>query len=126
METIGKRCGALREEIASLTLLAADRRETYQAARKACEANPTSRKHYEAAIRAADEVREANDVIKKRKDKLSDVEWKLRVQVEQYGRDLIAQLETESGLETAFRRDPLLGRAHAQMLAARERQTVGG
>jgi hypothetical protein len=74
---------------------------------------------YTAAVRAADEFREVNDVIQKRKDLLSIVDYRLRMQLEQYGRDLIAQLETESGLETAFQRDPLLRRAHARMLAAR-------
>lgn len=118
-ETIGKRRAALREEIANLTLLAHDRHATYQAALQASKCDPASRKLYQAAVRAADEFREVNDVIRKRKDLLGLVDYKLRVQLEQYARDLIAQLETESGLDFAFQRDPLLARAHARMLAAR-------
>lgn len=140
-ETIGKRRESLREEISNLTLLAQSRYENYQDALKAYAAKAPSRvtadglkqpsppermisginKLYKAAALAAEEFREVNDIIKKRKDKLSDLDYKLRTQVEQYGRDLIAQLETERGLEGAFARDPLLGRAHARMLALRQR-----
>jgi hypothetical protein len=46
----------------------------------------------------------------------------VRTVLEQHGRDLIAQLESPAGLEGAFKRDPLLGRAHARMLAAAARR----
>jgi hypothetical protein len=140
-ETIGKRRESLREEIANLTALAQHRYEGYQEALNAYAAKAPGRvtaggmkpplpsdrmfaginKLYKAAVKAAEDFREVNDIIKKRKDKLSEVDYKLRVQLEQYGRDLIAQLETDSGLEGAFRRDPLLGRAHARMVAAQRR-----
>lgn len=140
-ETIGQRREPLREEIANLTELAHHRRIAYQNALQAYAAKAPGRvqggamkpplpsdrmikgihKLYKDAVKAADEFREVNDIIKKRKDKLSDLDYKLRTQVEQYGRDLIAQLETERGLEGAFARDPLLGRAHARMLALRPR-----
>jgi len=142
METLGKRRVPLMDEINNLTALARDRFERYQVSLTAYRSKAPSRvtaagllppspsermiaginKLYKAAAQAADEYREVTDIIKKRKDKLGEIDWKLRVQVEQYGRDLIAQLETETGLEAAFRRDPLLGRAHARMLAAQARK----
>jgi hypothetical protein len=142
MESVGKRREPLREEIANLSILAHDRYDTYQAALKAYSVKAPSRvtaggllppspaermirgidQLYKAAVKAAEEYREVNAIIKKRKDKLTEMDWKMRVQVEQYGRDLIAQLETETGLAGAFKRDPLLGRAHARMLAAEARR----
>jgi hypothetical protein len=138
-ETIGKRRESLREEIANLTALAQHRYDSYQDALQAYAAKAPGRvnaggmrpplpsdrmikgidKLYKAALKAAEDFREVNDIIKKRKDKLGEVDYKLRIQLEQYGRDLIAQLETETGLEGAFRRDPLLSRAHARMVAAK-------
>jgi len=139
METIGKRRESLREEISNLTVLAQHRYEAYQDGLKTYAQKAPSRvtsgsmkpplpsdrmikgisKLYKDAVKAAEDFREVNDIIKKRKDKLGEVDYKLRVQLEQYGRDLIAQLETETGLEGAFRRDPLLSRAHARMVAAK-------
>ncbi len=143
LETIGKRRDSLREEIANLTDLAQHRYDAYQTSLKAYGSKAPGRvtgggimppspaervvrgidKLYKAAIAAAEEFREVNDIIKKRKDKLGEIDYQLRRRVEQYGHDLIAQLETTAGLEGAFKRDPLLGRAHARMLAARARQT---
>ncbi len=142
METIGRRRDSLREEIANLTELAQHRYDAYQASLKAYAVkapgrvtgggimppSPTDRvvrgidKLYRSAVQSAEAFREVNDIIRKRKDKLGEIDYKLRQRVEEFGRDLIAQLETESGLEGAFKRDPLLGRAHARMLAARARQ----
>jgi hypothetical protein len=142
IETVGKRREPLVEEISNLSTLAQDRYATYQTALKAYATNAPSRvtaggllapspaermvrgidKLYKAAIKAAEEYREVNAIIKKRKEQLAEMDWKMRVQVEQYGRDLIAQLETTAGLEGAFKRDPLLGRAHARMLAAESRR----
>jgi hypothetical protein len=141
MESIGKHREPLMEEIANLGVLAHSRYDTYQNALKAYSAKAPGRvtaggllppsttdrmtsgidKLYKAAVKAAEEFREVNTIIKKRKDRLTEMDWKLRVQIEQYGRDLIAKLETDNGLEGAFRRDPLLGRAHARMLAAQTR-----
>jgi hypothetical protein len=143
METVGKRREPLTEEISNLSILAHDRYDMYQAALKAYASkapnrvtaggllppSPTERmirgidKLYNTALKAAEECREVNTNIKKRKDKLVEMDWKLREQVEQYGHALIAQLETTTGLEGAFKRDPLLGRAHARMLAAEARRT---
>jgi hypothetical protein len=126
-------------EIANLALLAHSRYDVYQAALNAYAAKAPNRvmaagllppspvertirgidKLYKAAVQAAEDFSECDVIIKKRKDQLLAIDQKMRVQVEQYGRDIIAQLETPSGLEGAFMRDPLLGRAYARMLNAR-------
>jgi hypothetical protein len=144
METIGKRRGPLMEEITNLTLLAHSRYDEYQRALKAYSEKapnrvtasgllppPTARhmirgidRLYKAAVKAAADYTECNAIIKKRKDQLEEIDQKMRVQVEQYGRDIIAQLETPTGLEGAFMRDPLLGRAHARMRAAEARRAA--
>jgi hypothetical protein len=79
-------------------------------------------KLYKAAVKAAEEFNEVNDIIKKRKEKLDKIDDEVRTVLEQHGRDLIAQLESPTGLEGAFKRDPLLARAHARMLAAEARR----
>jgi hypothetical protein len=144
METVGKRRGPLMEEISNLTLLAHDRFATYQAALRAYEAKAPGRvtpggllkpspadrmikgidKLYKEAVKTADAFRECDDIIKRRRAQLVDIDSKMRNQVEDYGRSLIAQLETTSGLEAAFMRDPLLARAHARMIAAQARRTA--
>jgi hypothetical protein len=144
METIGKRREPLMVEITNLTALAHARYEAYRTSLKNYSAKapgrvkgtavqapmPTDRmisgidKLYKAALKAADEYREVNDIIKKRKDKLGEIDWKMREQIEEYGRSLISQLETERGLEGAFQRDPLLGRAYARMMAAEGRRSA--
>jgi hypothetical protein len=144
METIGKRREPLKEEIANLALLAHNRYEVYQEALKAYKAKAPGRvtatglqppsaaertirdidKLYKAAVKAAAEFREIEPIIKKRRTQLTEIDWKLREQVEQYGRSLISQLETKAGLESAFQRDPLLGRAHARMQAAQARRAA--
>jgi hypothetical protein len=142
METIGNRRGPPMDEITNLTLLAHSRYDVYQTALKAYSAKAPSRvtvggllppspaermirgidRLYKAAVKAAEEFSECNAIIKKRKDQFEKIDQHMRVQVEQYGRDIIAQLETPTGLEGAFKRDPLLGRAHARMLAAQVRR----
>jgi hypothetical protein len=141
MESIGRRRGPLMVEIANLALLAHTRYEVYQTALNAYSAKAPNRvtpagllppspaermirgidKLYKAAVRAAAEFNECDVIVKKRKDQLQMIDQKMRVQVEQYGRDIIGQLETPTGLEGAFMRDPLLGRAYARMLNARAR-----
>ena len=76
----------------------------------------------EAAVKAAEEFNEVNEIIKKRKEKLDAIDHEVRTVLEQHGRDLIAQLETPTGLEGAFKRDPLLERAHSRMIAAEARR----
>lgn len=142
MATIGKRRAPLKEEIGNLALLGHARYEEYRVALKAYSArvlgrvtargllppSPSERmilgidKLYKEALRTAEAFREITTIVKKRKDKLEELDWKMRDQVEQYGRAFIRQLETPSGLEGAFKRDPLLGRAHARMLAAQSRR----
>jgi hypothetical protein len=142
--TIGKRREPLVEEIANLTILAHARYETYQDALKAYAAkapgrvkggnlispSPSDRmiagvdKLYKAAVKAAEEFRECDAIIKKRRARLEEIDYKMKVQIEQYGRDLIAQLETPAGLESAFKRDPLLGRAYARMQASQARRAA--
>jgi len=143
-ETVGKRRDPLMDEISNLTLLAHDRFASYQAALRAYEAKAPTRvtpagllkpsaaermikgidKLYKAAAKAAEEFREVDAIIKKRRASLAEIDSKLREQVEEYGRSLISQLETTSGLEGAFMRDPLLARAHARMQAAQARRSV--
>jgi hypothetical protein len=138
LESIGKRRAPLMEEIGNLSTLAHARFDAYQTALKAYAAKAPSRatasallppgpgerlisgidKLYKAALKAAEEYNEVNGIIKKRRESLDEMDKKMREQVEKYGRDLIAQLETPAGLEAAFKRDPLLGRAHARMAQA--------
>ena len=144
METVAKRRDPIKEELANLTALAKVRFETRQATLKAYAAKAPSRvnnsgllppspaermiggidKLYKAAVKAAEEFNEVNEIIKKRKDRLEAIDNEVRTVLEQHGRDLIAQLETPAGLEGAFRRDPLLARAHARMTAAAARREV--
>jgi hypothetical protein len=139
MATIGKRREPIVEELSNLTVLGHSRYDSYQSALRAYSAkaprritsggllppSPAERfvpgidKLYRAALKAADEFREVNEIIKKRRATLEELDWKMRVKVEQYGRDLIAKLETPAGLAGAFKRDPLLARAHARMSASR-------
>jgi hypothetical protein len=142
METVAKRRDPIKEELTNLTSLARVRFETRQMTLKAYAAKAPGRvsnsgllppspaermiggidKLYKAAVKAAEEFNEVNDIIKKRKDKLEAIDSEVRVVLEQHGRDLIAQLETPTGLEGAFKRDPLLARAHARMVAAESRR----
>lgn len=142
METVAKRREPIKEELNNLTALARARFEARQATLKAYAAKAPGRvtaggllppspaermiggidKIYKAAVKAAEEFNEVNDIIKKRKEKLDKIDEEVRVVLEQHGRDLIAQLETPTGLEGAFKRDPLLERAHARMVAAEARR----
>jgi hypothetical protein len=141
-ESVAKRREPLQEEITNLGALARVRFEARQLALKAYAAKAPGRvtasgllppsaadriggidKVYKAAVKAAEEFNEVNEIIKKRKEKLEKLDEEVRVVLEQHERDLIAQLETPVGLEGAFKRDPLLGRAHARMLAAEARRT---
>jgi hypothetical protein len=143
LETVAKRREPILEELNNLTALARVRFETRQATLKAYAAKAPGRvstggllppstaermiggidKLYKAAVKAAEEFNEVNEIVKKRKEKLDAIDREVRTLLEQHGRDLIAQLETPTGLEGAFKRDPLLGRAHARMVAAQARQT---
>ena len=142
METVAKRREPLKEEINGLNSLARVRFEERQTTLKAYAAKAPGRvrsggllppsgaermiggidKLYKAALKAAEEFNEVNDIIRKRKEKLDQIDNEVRALLEQNGRELIAQLETPAGLEGAFKRDPLLGRAHARMLAAEARR----
>ena len=142
MESVGKRRRPLAEEISNLTQLARGRYNIYQDALKAYAAKAPSRvkrggllppsmadnmiggisKLYKTALKAAEEFREVEGMIKNLKARLEEMDSQMREQVEQYGRSLIAQLGTPSGLQGAFMRDPLLSRAHARMLAAESRR----
>jgi hypothetical protein len=142
METVAKRRDPLKEEITSLSALARARFDARQTTLKAYAAKapgrvtnsgllPPSRaermiggidKLYKTAVKAAEEFSEVNEIIKKRKEKLDQIDNEVRTVLEQHGRELIAQLETPTGLEGAFKRDPLLGRAHARMVAAEARR----
>lgn len=143
-ETVAKRRDPIKEELTNLTSLARVRFEARQTTLKAYAAKAPGRvsnsgllppspaekmiggidKLYKAAVKAAEEFNEVNDIIKKRKDKLDEIDREVRNVLEQHGRDLIAQLETPTGLEGAFKRDPLLARAHARMVAAESRRAA--
>jgi hypothetical protein len=142
METVAKRRDPLKEEINNLTALARSRFDARQMTLRAYAAKAPGRvsasgllppspaerviggidKLYKSALKAVEEFNEVNDIIKKRKEKLDKIDEEVRSVVEQHGRDLIAQLETPTGLEGAFKRDPLLERAHARMVAAEARR----
>ena len=142
LETVAKRREPLKEEINNLQALARARFETRQSTLKAYAAKAPGRvstsglqppspaermtggidKLYKAAVKAAEEFNEVNEIIKKRKEKLDAIDHEVRTVLEQHGRDLIAQLETPTGLEGAFKRDPLLERAHSRMIAAEARR----
>jgi len=142
METVAKRRDPIKEEINNLTALARSRFDARQMTLRAYAAKAPGRvsasgllppspaerviggidKLYKSALKAAEEFNEVNDIIKKRKEKLDKIDEEVRSVVEQHGRDLIAQLETPTGLEGAFKRDPLLERAHARMVAAEARR----
>jgi hypothetical protein len=142
LDTVAKRRGPITDEIGNLTTLARARFDARQATLKAYAAKAPGRvtaggllppspqermisgidKLYKAAVKAAEEFNEVNEIIRKRKEKLEEIDREVRTLLEQHGRDLIAHLETPSGLEGAFKRDPLLGRAHARMLAAEARR----
>ena len=142
METVAKRRDPLKEEINNLSSLARARFAERQTTLKAYAAKAPGRvtsggllppspaermiggidKLYKAAVKAAEEFNEVNEIIKKRKEKLDQIDNEVRTVLEQHGRELIAQLETPTGLEGAFKRDPLLGRAHARMVAAEARR----
>jgi hypothetical protein len=142
METVAKRRDPLKEEITSLSALARARFDARQTTLKAYAAKAPGRvtnsgllppspaermiggidKLYKTAVKAAEEFSEVNEIIKKRKEKLDQIDNEVRTVLEQHGRELIAQLETPTGLEGAFKRDPLLGRAHARMVAAEARR----
>lgn len=142
METVAKRRDPIKEEINNLTALARSRFDARQTTLRAYAAKAPGRvsasgllppspaerviggidKLYKSALKAAEEFNEVNDIIKKRKEKLDKIDDEVRGVLEQHGRDLIAQLETPTGLEGAFKRDPLLERAHARMVAAEARR----
>jgi hypothetical protein len=142
METVAKRREPLKDEINNLSALARARFDVRQTTLKEYAAKAPSRvtaggllppspaermiggidKLYKTALKAAEEFNEVNEIIKKRKEKLDKIDLEVRTVLEQHGRDLIAQLESPAGLEGAFKRDPLLGRAHARMLAAAARR----
>jgi hypothetical protein len=142
METVAKRREPLIEEINNLSSLARIRFDARQTTLKAYAAKAPGRvtaggllppspaerviggidKLYKAAVKAAEEFSEVNEILKKRKERLDKIDHEVRTVLEQHGRDLIAALESPTGLEGAFKRDPLLARAHARMMAAEARR----
>jgi hypothetical protein len=75
-------------------------------------------KLFKAAVKAAEEFAEVNDILRKRREALEAIDAEMRTVLQKHNEDLIRFLETPTGLENAFKRDPLLGRAHARMKAA--------
>jgi len=118
METVAKRRDPLKEEINNLSALARSRFESRQLTLRAYAAKAPGRvtaggllppspaermiggidKLYKAAVKAAEEFNEVNDIIKKRKEKLDKIDDEVRTVLEQHGRDLIAQWKRRPGL----------------------------
>jgi len=73
---------------------------------------------YKSALKAAEEFNEVNDILKKRRESLEEIDSEMRTVLQKHNADLIRALETPSGLQNAFKRDPLLRIAHARMKAA--------
>lgn len=142
METVAKRREPIKTELTNLSALARARFEARQLTLREYAAKAPGRvgsggllppspaermiggidKLYKSAVKAAEEFNEVNEIIKKRKEQLEKIDEEVRTLLEQHGREVIAQLETPTGLEGAFKRDPLLGRAHARMVAAEARR----
>ena len=137
MKAIGPRRDKLTGEIENLQTLARIRNDTRTEAVKAygqrCPARvkgsafvppgPAERaggadKLFKAAMKAHEEFNEVNEILKKRRDALEALTSEARAILQKRYDDLIGMLETPSGLENAFKRDPLLGRAHSRMQAA--------
>jgi phosphoglycerate dehydrogenase-like enzyme len=75
-------------------------------------------KLYRAALKASEEFNEVNDLLKKRRDLIEQIDAEAREVLRKHHDDLVRALESPGGFEAACRRDPLLGRAHARMKAA--------
>jgi hypothetical protein len=143
MQSVERRRDKLIEEIENLRLLALARGDARAEAVKAygqrCPARvtPTSLlpptagdrvgnfavdRLFKAAVKAAEEFNEVNDLLRKRRAALGDIDVELRTVLQKHNDDLIRALETPDGLANAFKRDPLLGHAHARMKAALARR----
>jgi hypothetical protein len=140
-EAVAKRREALATEINSLVSLAHIRHETRSTTLRAYAARCPGRvrgtdvlpppaggafngddKLYKAALLAADEFNELSDILRKRRALLEAIDGEMRTKLADYNRNLIAMLESPEGLANAFRRDPLLERAHQRMKAAQAAQ----
>ena len=75
-------------------------------------------KVYKAALVAADEFNEVSEILRKRRENLEAIDGEMRTRLTEYNENLIAMLESPDGLANAFRRDPLLERAHRRMKEA--------
>jgi malate synthase len=92
-------------------------------------ANPGVDKLFKAAVKAAEEFNEINEMMRKRREMLEAIDQETRDHVRKYQEEVITLLETPDGLANAFKRDPLLGQAHARMkalLAQRDAAQAGG
>ncbi len=136
-EAVAKRREALATEINNLVSLAHIRHEARVATLRAYAARCPGRvrgtellppppggafngtdKVYRAALTAADEFNEVNEILRTRREILEAIDGEMRTRLTEYNENLIAMLESPDGLSTAFRRDPLLERAHQRMKAA--------
>lgn len=138
MKTVGPRREKLNGEIENLRVLSRVRAETRTDAVKAyaqrfpsrvqgtafLPPSPTDRvgggadKLFKSAMKAHEELNEVTDILKRRREALDTLETEMRAILQKRNEELIRILETPEGLENAFKRDPLLGRAHARMKAA--------
>jgi hypothetical protein len=139
LKPVAKRREKLVEEIENLRLLGMSRSEARSEAVKAYSqrapgkvtatslvppsaadrlSSPGIDRVFKTAVKAAEEFKEVNDILKKRRDALEAIDQEIRTVVAKHNEDLIRLLETPDGLTNAFKRDPLLGQAHARMKAA--------
>lgn len=79
-----------------------------------------SERFYKRAEKAAKEYVEARDLLVKRRDQLITMEEDLRKALDNREADLIRQMESPRGLNSALQRDPLLNVAYQKLKALRE------
>ena len=137
--SVAKRREKLFAEVEDLRLLAVSRAESRTAAVKAYALRAPTRvtttsllppnagdrvanygvdKLFRAAVKAAEDFNEVNEILRKRRDSLEAIDIEMRTVLAQHNDDLVRFLETPDGLANAFKRDPLLGQAHARMKSA--------
>ncbi len=137
--SVAKRREKLIVEVENLRLLVVSRAESRTAAVKAYALRAPTRvtatsllppnagdrvgndgvdKLFRSAVKAAEDFNEVNEILRKRRDSLEAIDIEMRTVLAEHHNDLIRFLETPDGLMNAFKRDPLLGQAHARMKSA--------
>lgn len=76
-----------------------------------------SERAYKRAVRSTKEYIEARDLFVKKRDQLTHIEETLRRTLHEREDAIVKHLESDGGLEIAFRRDPLLHDAYRKLMA---------